>query len=359
MRPILPTMIFAAALLSFGQIAPANPSAIQSQVMVDGLEDPWGFDFLPNGDVLISQQEGDFVLVSGTKRRTFKGPQDVIFEGQGGLLDVLIPSDFQTSRQVLYTYSKKQGKGSGTALGQATFNKNMTRLGNHKTLFEIANGSKGGRHFGSRIAEGEDGKIYVSIGDRGDRPSAQDLSRENGSILRLNRDGTVPKDNPFENSAIWSSGHRNPQGLTFAPDGKLIAIEHGPKGGDEVNFVEKGKNYGWPVISYGRHYSGAKVGVGNAKAGMEQPFHYWDPSIAPSGALVYSGKLWPNWTGQIMTGSLKFDQIQVVSSKKSEGVIAILQNQETLRVRDIAEADDGSIWFLSQPNGQLVRITPH
>ena len=202
----------------------------------------------------------------------------------------------------------------------------------------------------------------MTIGERGDRPSAQDLSRENGSVIRINRDGSIPADNPFvgvdgARPAIWSFGHRNPQGAALDQQGNLWINEHGARGGDEVNLVRKGANYGWPVISYGRHYSGAKIGEGSSKPGMEQPAHYWDPSIAPSGMMIYSGKLWPDWAGGIFVGSLKFNYIARLDAAPLAEVEQ-LKSRETLRVRDIREAPDGSIWFLSVGQGALFRLAP-
>ena len=213
----------------------------------------------------------------------------------------------------------------------------------------MARGSSGGRHFGSRIVEGPEGRIFLTIGDRGDRPSAQDLTSHNGTIVRVYRDSTVPGDNPFVHSdgaqpQIWSYGHRNPQGAALDAEGRLWINEHGAQGGDEVNLIRRGANYGWPVISYGRHYSGAKIGEGTAKDGMEQPAHYWDPSIAPSGMMIYSGKLWPEWEGDIFVGSLKFgliSRLEVAGETAREA--EQIEGPETERTRDIVEAPDGSI----------------
>ena len=184
----------------------------------------------------------------------------------------------------------------------------------------------------------------------------------NGSVVRINRDGSVPADNPFVGTAgarpeIWSYGHRNPQGATLGPDGRLWLNEHGARGGDEVNVIRKGANYGWPVIAYGRHYSGLKIGEGTAKPGMEQPETFWDPSIAPSGMMIYSGKLWPEWAGDIFVGSLKFDYISRLEGNPLREVERI-SGPETTRVRDVREAPDGSIWFLSVGERAVYRLTP-
>ena len=222
-------------------------------------------------------------------------------------------------------------------------------------------GSRGGRHFGSRLVEAGDGTLFLTIGDRGDRPSAQDLDVENGSVLRITKDGQIPAGNPFVGQAgaqpeIWSYGHRNPQGAASDLEGNLWVVEHGARGGDEVNRVRKGANYGWPVISYGRHYSGLKIGEGTQKEGMEQPEYYWDPSIAPSGMMIYSGALWPEWRGSIFVGSLKFDRISRLSGDPL--VEEVLETEETVRVRDVREGPDGAIWFLSVGEGALFRVSP-
>ena len=212
------------------------------------------------------------------------------------------------------------------------------------------------------MIEAQDGSLFVSLGERGDRPSAQDLAREQGSIIRILPDGRIPGDNPFVDvagarPAIWSYGHRNPQGMAMDAKGNIWAVEHGARGGDEVNRIERGANYGWPIISYGRHYSGLKIGEGRAKPGLQQPEWYWDPSIAPSGMLIYSGALWPEWRGDIFVGSLKLDYISRLSGTQLQEVEK-LQSPETGRVRDIREAPDGAIWFASEYEGALYRITP-
>jgi glucose/arabinose dehydrogenase len=213
------------------------------------------------------------------------------------------------------------------------------------------------------VAEGPDGFLYVSVGDRGDRPSAQDVANENGAIVRLTRDGAVPEGNPLvgrdgARGGIWSWGHRNPQGMAFDAAGRLWAIEHGARGGDEVNLIRKGRNYGWPVISYGRHYSGLPIGEGTAKAGMEQPAHYWDPSIAPSGAAFVGAGMFKAWEGDMLTGSLNSDflsRLEVDGTDMRE--VERIATPETRRVRDVAVGPDGAVWFLSEGNGALYRMT--
>lgn len=330
--------------------------------VVGGLTQPWGMDFLPDGDVLVTERGGRLLNISDGRAKTVRGTPDVAAAGQGGLLDVMVPRDFAQSREVFLSYAKPQSGGAGTALAVGRLSNDGTRLTDVRDIFEMSEGSSGGRHFGSRIVEASDGTIFLTIGDRGDRPSAQDLARHNGAVIRVARDGSIPSDNPFVGQSgrqpeIWSYGHRNPQGAALDLSGQLWVNEHGAQGGDEINRVERGSNYGWPVIAYGRHYSGARIGEGTRRPGMEQPQHYWDPSIAPSGLMIYSGKLWPQWRGDIFTGSLKFDYLSRVDGQSMDEVEQI-KGSETMRVRDVREAPDGSIWIMSVGNGAIYRMTP-
>jgi glucose/arabinose dehydrogenase len=330
--------------------------------MVDRLNDPWAMGFLPGGSLLITEKAGRVIHIENGQRRDIAGLPDVATRGQGGLLDVLIPRDFAQSRQLYFTYSKPQQGGAGTAIAHARLAPGADRLTDWTVIFELAPGSSGGRHFGSRLVEGRDGMLYATIGDRGDDSSAQDLTRQNGSVIRIARDGSIPADNPFTQTSgaqpeIWSYGHRNPQGAALDARGNLWVVEHGARGGDEVNRIAKGANYGWPVISYGRHYSGLKIGEGTQKRGMEQPAHYWDPSIAPSGMMIYQGDMFPDWRGDILVGSLKFDMISRLDGAPLSEVER-LKSRETQRVRDIREAPDGSIWFLSVGQGAAYRLSP-
>ncbi|MAU53953.1 MAG: hypothetical protein CMN17_16635 [Roseovarius sp.] len=330
--------------------------------MVDGLTEPWALGFLPDGGVLVTERGGRLLHVTDGRMQAVAGVPEVAARGQGGLLDVLVPRDFAATREIFLSFAKPQAGGAGTAVARARLSADAARLEDLRVIFEMVPGSSGGRHFGSRLVEGTDGHLHVTVGERGDRPSAQDLGRENGSVLRIARDGTIPPDNPFvgrpgARPAIWSWGHRNPQGAALDLEGRLWVVEHGAKGGDEINRIRRGANYGWPVISYGRHYSGAKIGEGTRKAGMEQPEFYWDPSIAPSGMMIYSGALWPEWRGDIFVGSLKFGLISRLTGDPLTEAER-LGSPETARVRDIREAPDGSIWFLSVGNGAAYRITP-
>ncbi len=330
--------------------------------VVTGLDEPWAVGFLPEGGLLITERDGRLLYHDGRVTREVAGLPEIATRGQGGLLDVLVPSDFAERREIFLSYAKPQSRGQGTALMRARLSEDHTRLTEVADIFVLQPGSSGGRHFGSRIVEAPDGTLFLTIGDRGNRLSAQALANENGSVVRVTRDGRIPPDNPFADNpqaqpAIWSYGHRNAQGATLDLDGNFLVVEHGAQGGDEINRVERGRNYGWPIIAYGQHYGGGKIGEGTSRPGMEQPAFYWDPSMAPSGMMVYSGVLWPEWRGDIFVGSLKFDYIARLNGEPLAEVEQ-LQSDETSRVRDVREGPDGAIWFLSVGEGALYRMTP-
>jgi len=350
------------ACLVSADVLETSVGPVELMTMVDGLDTPWAIDVLPGGAFLATERDGELLYVADGQANQVKGVPKVAANGQGGLLDVTVARNFSQTREIFLTFSKPQRGGAGTALAVARLSEDGRRLSNVRVIFEAQPGGSGGRHFGSRVVEAKDGTLFLTIGDRGDRPSAQDKSNHMGSVIRVNRDGTVPADNPFVGEAgvrpeIWSYGHRNPQGAGLDAQGRLWISEHGAKGGDEVNLVRPGLNYGWPIISYGVHYSGGKIGEGTSKPGMEQPKHYWDPSIAPSGLMVYSGKLWPEWKGDIFVGSLKFDYIARLEGSPLREAEQI-KGPETERVRDIVEAPDGAIWFISVGEGAVYRMTP-
>ncbi len=334
---------------------------LQVAEMASGLDQPWGFGFLPNGTVLITERAGRLLSLHNGILTGVSGTPNVYAEGQGGLLDILIPNDFAQTRQVFFTYAKKQPTGAGTAVYRARLNRAGTRLERGRTIFETVPSTNTSRHFGSRIVEASDGTLFVTIGDRGDRSAAQDLSKHNGKVLRIDKNGApIPNpafaDIPGALPEIWSFGHRNPQGAALDENGQLWMIEHGAQGGDEVNRVEKGENYGWPIISYGRHYSGATIGEGTQKEGMQQPNYYWDPSIAPSGMTFYDGAI-ADWQGDLFVGSLKFDYISRLS-KQPLREIEVIKSPITGRIRDIRQGPNGGLWFLSIIEGSLYKISP-
>jgi glucose/arabinose dehydrogenase len=352
----------------------AAPLAAQTQIdtsagpmqltpMVTGLDEPWGFGFLPDGGVIVTERAGRVLIVQGGQATSVEGLPMVFAEGQGGLLDVMIPRDFATSREVWLSYAAPVQGGAATAVGKGTLSADGSRLDGFEMLY-AGDGARGGRHFGSRIVEASDGTVFITTGDRGTGPEglqSQDLSRVEGSVIHLNRDGSPATTIDGWRPGLYSKGHRNAQGATLGADGALWLVEHGAQGGDEVNRVQRGANYGWPVISYGVNYGGGPIGEGQAQPGMEQPLHYWDPSIAPSGMVVYSGTLIPEWQGDIFTGSLntsylsRLDPDSPISNGFAEERI---EADETGRLRDVREAPDGSIWFASVLEGAIFRLAP-
>ena len=334
-----------------------------AEVLTDQLDGPWGLAFLPGGGVLITEQDGALRRYeAGKLSRPLSGVPKVKASGQGGLLDIAIDPDFAQNAHVYLTYSEPGPGGAGTALARGTLAEGG--LQDTKVIFRQNKKSGGTRHFGSRIAFAPDGTLFFTIGDRGSPDRAQDSRDHAGSVLRINRDGSVPPDNPFADGQnglpeIWSTGHRNSQGIAVHPEsGRIWTVSHGARGGDEVNTPEAGKNYGWPVISYGRHYSGGKIGEGTKKAGMEQPLHYWDPSIAPSSMTFYSGSLFPMWKGDVFVSALagrKIVRLDLVGDK--------IVSEEALlegafgRFRRIAQGPDGALYALTD-GGALLRLAP-
>ena len=335
--------IFLAALLSFPLSVHAQDIGKITEIAF-GLNGPWSIGFLPDGEVLVTEKRGKLWRIDADgKRDEIAGLPSSENKGQGGLFDALPARDFATSGRIYLSYAKR---GAGTAVSVARLEGDS--LVDVKEIFEMQTDSTGGRHFGGRLAEAADGALFLTMGDRGDRALAQDPARHNGTIVRID---------PGRGTDVFTKGHRNPQGLAFDLSGQLWAHEHGARGGDEINRIEKGKNYGWPIISYGTHYSGAKIGEGTAKDSYEQPVFYWDPSIAPSGLAIHSGKNWPAMTGRFLVGSLKFDHIVVMAAAGSKQVGKI-ETRATRRVRDVREGPLGGIWFLSEERGALYRIAP-
>ncbi len=354
------TMVLAGA--GTAQTLPSSQGTLRVEAMLTGLDEPWAIGLLPGGGFLVTERDGRLILVQDGRARDVGGVPEVAATGQGGLLDITVARDFAATREVFLSFAKPQGRGQNTALAVARLSDDGARLENVRVIFEAAPGFSGGQHFGSRVVEAPDGTLFLTTGDRGAPESSQDLSNHNGAVIRVARDGSVPADNPFVGQAgaqpeIWSFGHRNVQGAGLDLDGNLITAEHGARGGDEINRIRRGANFGWPVITYGVAYSGRPIGEGTQKPGMEQPEFYWDPSMAPSGLMVYSGRLWPEWRGDIFVGSLKFSYIARLDGTPLREVEQI-EGDHTGRVRDIVEASDGTIWFLSVGDGAVYRLSP-
>jgi glucose/arabinose dehydrogenase len=339
------------------------------ETMASGLENPWAIAFLPDGRKLITERPGKLRLLDKDgKLSEVPGVPEVAAVGQGGLLDIVLAPDFEKSRRIYFTFAEPRGIVNGTAVAHARLAGEGTnsKLEDVTVIFRMEPGRGGGFHFGSRLAFAPDGNLFVTLGERNAMQPAQDLTGHLGKVVRIAPDGTVPKDNPFvkredARPEIWSYGHRNPQGAAINPaSGKLWINEHGARGGDEINIPQAGKNYGWPVISYGRHYSGAKIGEGTQKEGMEQPIHYWDPSIGPSGMAFYTGDAIPAWKGNLFIGAMPLRHLQRLELDGEKVV-----HEERLliglgeRIRDVRQAPDGTIWVLTDGrSGRALRLSP-
>lgn len=364
-------IVFAVVCLGAGRawaetIVETSAGPMVLSPVVEGLEEPWAIAFLPGGGFLVTEIDGAIKHFAApmTEPVLITGLPEVEVDGQGGLLDVMIPRDFAETREIWLTFAKPQGWGSGTAIGKGRLSDDGTMLEDFMVLFEMPEGSSGGRHFGSRLVEASDGTIFATIGDRGTGPGgveAQDAMRAEGKVIHLNRDGSPATLLDGALPGVFSIGHRNSQGATLDLDGRYLTVEHGAKGGDELNAPVSGKNYGWPIASYGVNYNGKKIGSGTSLPGVEEPLHYWDPSIAPSGLMVYSGALVPEWRGDIFFGSLNSDflgRLDPDTPAETGYAEERISAAETGRVRDVIEAPDGSIWFLSVGNGAAYRLAP-
>lgn len=338
--------------------------------LTDGLHYPWGMDFLPDGAALITERGGTLRLWAdgALDPRPIGGVPDVWASGQGGLLDVLVHPDFAQTGWVYLSFSHPAGRGAAnTRVVRAVFDRDAHTLRDVSVIVDAGPPGMGGRHFGSRLAIGGDGKLYVSSGDRGDRPRAQALDDLAGKLLRLNLDGSIPADNPFVNQPgarpeIYATGTRNAQGMDVHPDTGVVWFhEHGPRGGDELNVAQAGANYGWPVITYGINYNGTPMGEGTHKPGMEQPVTFWDPSIAPSGMAIYDGDLFPNWRGDVFVGALKYQLIARLEMDDTGQVVAEdrLLKDRLGRIRALEVGPEGALYILTDSwPGYLLRLVP-
>lgn len=352
--------------------AVAQTSTARTEVVARGLENPWAVAFIGDGRMLVTERPGRMRVVqaNGQLGEPLAGVPPVVAQGQGGLLDVITDRDFARNRTLYFCYSEPAAGGSAnsTAMARAVLSIDLRQLEQVRVIFSQKPKFASRLHFGCRIAQAADGNLFLALGDRFQRMAdAQTLDTHHGKVVRVRPDGSVPSDNPFVKTAgalpeIWSIGHRNPQGLTIGPDGRLWEIEHGPQGGDEINRPEASKNYGWPVITYGENYGGGPIGEGiTAKPGLEQPLHHWTPSIAASGmAFVSSERYGRDWVGNLLVGSLKFrylarltlDGAKVV---KEERLLPDLKD----RVRDVRQGPDGFVYLLTdERDGELLRLLP-
>jgi glucose/arabinose dehydrogenase len=357
-----------AAFLLLARVGQAQD--LPTQVVATGLEHPWAVAFLPEGRFLVTERPGRMRIVAadGKLGPPLPGLPEVAAAGQGGLLDVVLDSGFERNRTLFFCFSEPGAGGNSTALARAQLAADGSRLEDVKVIFSQKPKVASNLHFGCRIAEARDGNLFLALGERFSRKEdAQKLDNHLGKVVRLTKDGAPAPGNPFAGRAgalpeIWSYGHRNPQGAAIAPDGALWVNEHGPQGGDEINVVQAGRNHGWPVITYGENYGGGPIGEGiTRREGMEQPLHYWVPSIAPSGmAFLTSDRYGPAMKGNLFVGSLKFaylDRIELSGGKVLREHKLIAQQGE--RVRDVRQGPDGLLYVLTDSrNGKLLRLLP-
>lgn len=367
---VLISLVIATATRSETQPFPSSAGALDVETVASGLDHPWALAFLPDGQLLVTERPGRMRIIAanGKLSEPLNGLPPLFVSGQGGLLDVALDREFAQNRTLYFCFASPLRGGGQAALARARLKQDAKpSLSEVKVIFRQDGPPSSGNHYGCRIAQGTDGKLYLAMGEHfGTRDEAQNLANHLGKIVRLNTDGTIPADNPFVGRAdargeIWSYGHRNPQGLTIHPTtGALWEHEHGPRGGDEINLIARGKNYGWPVIGYGIDYTGARIHEATARDGMEQPLKYWVPSIAPSGMAFYTGDLLARWKGNLFVGALagkmlvrlRIDGERVVEEER------LLQNLGE-RIRDVRNGPDGALWLLTDSaNGRVLRITP-
>lgn len=358
---------FSGAQAMAGQEIATREHGIRVVEMVRGLEHPWSLAFLPDGRMLVSERPGRLRIIEGGNLRpeAVTGLPPIASRGQGGLLDVALHPGFARNALVYVSYAGPGEGGMGTEVARGRLVRN--RLEDVQVLFRMVPKSGAGQHFGSRLVFDRQGFLYITLGERGDKERAQRPDDHAGSVIRLRDDGKVPVDNPFVGKVGWKPekytlGHRNIQGAALHPfTGELWTHEHGPQGGDEINIIRPGVNYGWPVITYGVNYiRGTKIGEGTHKAGMAQPLYYWVPSIAPSGMVFYTGDRFPRWKGDLFVGALK-DQMLVRLRLEGEKVVEeerLLKNALG-RIRDVRQGPDGCLYLLTDENdGALYRLEP-
>jgi len=346
----------------------ADESGFRVVTLTDGLEHPWGLAFLPDGRMLVTERPGRLRIIEQGRLNPLPvtGLPEIIASGQGGLLDIALHPDYSQNGWLYFSYVGFGRGGMGTRVARAHLN--GQRLTEVEELFRMNIGSMSGRHFGSRLLFDKAGYLYITVGDRGDQERAQLLNDHAGSVIRLHDDGRIPRDNPFVDRAdalpeIFSYGHRNPQGMALHPEsGEVWIHEHGPQGGDELNKLVAGENYGWPVITYGVNYGiGTPIGEGTHKPGMLQPNYYWVPSIAPSGMTFYKGEAFPRWQDSLFIGSLKF---ALLARLEFDAAGEVVKEERLLRgrlgrIRDVRSGPDGLLYLLTdESNGKLVRLEP-
>ena len=335
------------------------------ETVASGIQIPWGMTWLPDGSMLVTEKSGIlYHLKNGTKTEIKNVPK-VYNRGQGGLLDIVLHPDYAKNGWIYITYASSEGEGEGghTKLIRAKLlDGSLTSI---ESLYKASPNTTKGQHFGSRIVFDKEGYLYFSVGERGNHfENPQDIKRDGGKIYRLNDDGSIPKDNPFvgqagAKEAIYSYGHRNPQGMAINPaTGKIWVHEHGPQGGDEINIIKKGANYGWPIVTYGIDYNGSSISNQTEKPGIENPIYYWLPSIAPSGMIFVTSDRYPDWKGHLLVGALKFQYLELVNLKGNEIIGRQKIATDIGRLRNIAQGPDGYIYIAVEGKG-ILKIIPN
>ncbi len=357
-------LLFSTAIMTFSACGQKDTNietpetSIDYEMVVDGLKIAWGMTFLPDGGMIITEKSGEIFHFKDGEKQLLTGGPEVYQRGQGGLLDIILHPNYEENGWIYMTYSSAEGddEGGNTAVMRAKLD--GTQFTNKEVLYKATPNTTKGQHFGSRMVFDKDGYLYFSIGDRGARDeNPQDITRDGGKIYRINDDGSIPQDNPFvgepnAKEAIYSYGHRNPQGMILHPEtGEVWVNEHGPQGGDEINVIKKGANYGWPVVTYGENYGGGAITDETSKPGMEDPIHYWVPSIAPSGMAYVNTNKYPSLQGNLLVGSLKFQYLEhdVMNGKEVTRREKLLEGLG--RVRDIKEGPDGTIYVSVEGKG--------
>ncbi|MGX6647001.1 PQQ-dependent sugar dehydrogenase [Maricaulaceae bacterium MS644] len=338
-----------------------------AETVGEGLGEVWGFTFLPDGDILLNKKSGTMhVLSDGEASDALTGLPEIDTDDQGGLLDVELDPDFADNRLVYFSYAEPRGEGeNGTAVARARLSEDRSALEDLEVIFRQEPSWESGKHFGSRLVFAQDGTLYVTLGERSlpePRQLAQDPTNHIGAVVRINRDGSIPDDNPFVGSdegadAVYAYGTRNIQAAALGPQGRLWEIEHGPAGGDELNLIEAGGNYGWPVVGYGEQYDGTPQHENTQADGMIQPVYYWDPVIGPSGMIVYSGDRFEHWRGDIFVGGLVTEDV-VRLTLEDDRVTGEERLEMDGRIRDVVQGPDGAIYVSDESNGTILRIAP-
>jgi glucose/arabinose dehydrogenase len=358
------TLNFACAQQAENQVSIPSEVPFTEELFIDGMSIPWGMAFLPDGSMLVTEKSGDLIHFKEGRKTKVSNVPTVYDRGQGGLMDLELHPDYANNGWIYISYASTDGdeKGGNTAIMRAKLKDNS--LVDNQLLYKASPNTTKGQHFGSRIQFDNDGFLYFSVGERGERDiNPQDITRDGGKIYRLYDDGRIPADNPFvatdgAKTAIYSYGHRNPQGLAKNPfTGDIWDNEHGPRGGDEINIIKKGANYGWPVITYGINYSGTPITDKTAMAGMEQPIHYWVPSIAPSGMAFITSDKYDGYTGSLLVGSLAFQYLERLELDGNTVVRREKLLADIGRVRNVKQGPDGLIYVAVEGKG-IYKLVP-